>query len=160
MIENGRHVVYAPRLLAAVVMLLLLLGGATGARASDVMALVAPLLVARDRGEFGSIEGRVYAEGQRGGAEPTPYAEVSVLLVPRSPDFEAGLDVIKARYRDSPDAVVPEGQWTFLAWRETWQATRPIAPKRMRRSSGPRRSSAIRRSSTGECRSSSRRARR
>lgn len=82
-----------------------LLGGVV-VSAEDVAALIAPLLAARERGAFGSIEGRAYEEGRRGGAEPTPYASVSVLLLPRSADFETALEAIKARSRDSTDAYV------------------------------------------------------
>jgi len=89
------------------VALLFLLGAGSGiATAVDVTTLVAPLQAARERGSFGSVEGRAYAEGKRGGAEPTPYAAVSVLLLPRSPAFESELEAIKARSRESLDAFV------------------------------------------------------
>jgi hypothetical protein len=80
-------------------------GGAV-ASAEDVAALIAPLLAARERGAVGSIEGRAYEEGRRGGAEPTPYGSVSVLLLPRSAEFETTLEAIKARSRDSTDAYI------------------------------------------------------
>jgi len=85
---------------------LLLLGLTSVASAGDVAALAAPLLAARERGALGSVDGRAYAEGRRGGAEATPYASVSVLLLPRSADFEAELEAIKAHSRDSPDAYI------------------------------------------------------
>jgi len=85
--------------------MLLLLGVTSVASAGDVAALVAPLLAARERGSLGSVEGRAYAEGRPGG-EATPYASVSVLLLPRSADFEAELEAIKAHSRDSPDAYI------------------------------------------------------
>ena len=91
---------------AASGVMLLLLGLTGAASAGDVVALVAPLLAARERGALGSVDGRAYAEGRRGGAEATPYASVSVLLLPRSADFEAGLEAIKAHSRDSPDAYI------------------------------------------------------
>ncbi len=84
--------------------ILLLLGVTGGASAGDVAALVAPLVAARERGALGSVDGRAYAEGRRGGAEATPYASVSVRLLPGSADFEAELEAIKAHSRDSPDA--------------------------------------------------------
>ena len=56
------------RLWPAATLTLLLLGVAGLAPAADVAPLVKPLLAARERGEFGSIDGRAYAEGQRGGA--------------------------------------------------------------------------------------------
>lgn len=86
--------------------MLVLLGTAASASARDVAQLTAPLLAARERGAFGSIDGRAYAEGQRGGAETTPYPSVSVLLLPRSEEFEAEMEGIKASYRDSPDAYL------------------------------------------------------
>jgi hypothetical protein len=91
--------------LAALAVMLVLLGGAI-ASAGDVAVWVAPLLAARERGAFGGVDGRAYEEGRRGGAEATPYASVSVLLLPRSADFEAELEAIKARSRDSPDAFI------------------------------------------------------
>lgn len=86
--------------------MLLLLGMATNASAKDAAELAAPLLAARERGAFGSVDGRAYAEGQRGGAEPTPYPAVSVLLLPRSEEFEAEMEGIKASHRDSTDAYL------------------------------------------------------
>lgn len=83
-----------------------LLGMATNASAKDAAELAAPLLAARERGAFGSVDGRAYAEGQRGGAEPTPYPAVSVLLLPRSEEFEAEMEGIKASHRDSTDAYL------------------------------------------------------
>lgn len=74
--------------------------------AKDVMELAAPLLAAREREAFGSVDGRAYEEGQRGGAAPTPYAAVSVRLLPRSEDFDAELEGIKASGRDSIDAFL------------------------------------------------------
>ena len=83
-----------------VLVILLLLGMAANASAKDAAELTAPLLAARERGAFGSVDGRAYAEGQRGGAEPTPYPAVSVLLLPRSEAFEAEIEGIKASHRD------------------------------------------------------------
>ena len=76
---------------------MLLLLGTTGiASAADVAELMAPLMAARERQAFGSVDGRAYAEGQRGGAESTPYPSVSVLLLPRSAEFDSELEAIKA----------------------------------------------------------------
>ena len=106
--------------LAALAVVLVLLGG-TIASAGDVAALVAPLLAARERGALGSVDGRAYEEGRRGGAEATPYASVSVLLLPRSVDFEVELAAIKARSHDSPDAYIeaePKVSATRLAFQQ------------------------------------------
>ena len=89
--------------LGAVALLLLLLAEVT-VSAGDVSVLVAPLMSARERAALGSVDGRAYEEGRRGGAEATPYGSVSVLLLPRSVDFEAELTAIKAHSHDSPDA--------------------------------------------------------
>ena len=91
--------------LAALTATLVLLGW-TIVSAADVAVVVAPLLASRERGALGSVDGRAYEEGRRGGAEATPYASVSVLLLPRSADFEAELAAIKARSHDSPDAYI------------------------------------------------------
>jgi hypothetical protein len=89
---------------SALILLLIALPGV--APAGDVTSLVAPLQASRERGSFGTVGGRAYEEGKRGGAEATPYASVSVLLLPRSPEFDAELEAIKSRFRDSHDAYV------------------------------------------------------
>jgi hypothetical protein len=95
-----------PRSARHVLVILFLLGMAANAWAKDAAELTAPLLAARERGAFGSVDGRAYAEGQRGGAETTPYPAVSVLLLPRSEEFEAEMEGIKASHRDSIDAYL------------------------------------------------------
>jgi len=107
--------------LAASGVALLLLGVASVALAADVGALVAPLLAARERGLFGGIEGRAYAEG-RPGEEPIPYASVSVLLLPRSATFEAELEAIKTHSRDSADAYI-EAEPKLSAARRAFERT-------------------------------------
>jgi hypothetical protein len=92
--------------MAAPALLLFLLGAAGRAPAADVAALVAPLLAARERGALGSIGGRAYAEPRAGASEGMPYPSVSVLLLPRSADFEKELETIKSGSRDSVDAYV------------------------------------------------------
>ena len=88
-----------------VALLLLLSSGV--AWSANITDLMAPLLAARERSAFGTVDGRAYAEAQRGGTESTtPYTSVSVLLLPRSAEFDAELDGIKARYRESPDAFL------------------------------------------------------
>jgi hypothetical protein len=94
------------RRMAALTLTLLLPGAPSVASGGDVAGLVAPLQAARERGALGSVGGRAYAEGRQGGAEATPYASVSVLLLPRSAEFEAELEGIKTRSRDSLDAYV------------------------------------------------------
>jgi hypothetical protein len=91
---------------AASALMLVLVAVTCVTSAADVGALVAPLQAARERGSFGSVGGRAYEEGRRGGAEPVPYAAVSVLMLPRSPEFEAELEAIKTRSRESLDAYV------------------------------------------------------
>ena len=96
----------SPPRMAASGLMLLLLGVAGVASAGDVAALVAPFQAARERGALGSVGGRAYAEGRQGGAEATPFVSVSVLLLPRSAEFEAELEAIKTRSRDTLDAYV------------------------------------------------------
>jgi hypothetical protein len=104
------------------VAMLLLLGVTTVATAADVTELMAPLMAARERQAFGSVDGRAYAEGQRGGAEPTPYPSVSVLLLPRSAEFDSELETIKASFRDSPDAYL-EAEPKLYAARLAYERT-------------------------------------
>ncbi len=73
---------------------------------TDLTALIAPYLAARERGAVGTVVGRAYAEAARPGDPRRPYAAVSVLLLPRSLDFEQELGAIKAGSRDSPDRLV------------------------------------------------------
>ena len=109
---SSRHMAgHAPRMNPAtfrvrLAVMLALLVVTSIASAGDMAEVMAPLLAARAREAFGSVDGSAYAEGQRGGAKPTPYPSVSVLLLPRSAEFEAELDRIKARFRDSPDAYI------------------------------------------------------
>jgi len=93
-------------------------GVAWSANVTDIMA---PLLAARERGAFGTVDGRAYAEAQRGGTESTtPYTSVSVLLLPRAAEFDAELDGIKARYRESPDAFL-EAEPKLSALRQAFE---------------------------------------
>ena len=100
---------------------LLLLGVTSTASAEDVAALAAPLLAARERGSLGSVDGRAYAEGRPGG-EATPYASVSVILLPRSAAFEAELGAIKTHSRDSLDAYI-EAEPKVSAARQAFERT-------------------------------------
>ncbi len=79
---------------------------ALAASGTDLTALIASYLAARERGAVGTVVGRAYAEAARPGDPPKPYAAVSVLLLPRSLDFEQQLAAIKAGSRDSPDRLV------------------------------------------------------
>src|SRR5262249_40376058 len=94
------------RALRAGVLVVVTVGLATGVSAAGIADLMAPLLAAREREAFGSVDGRAYAEAQRGGGQPTPFPAVSILLMPRSKEFDSELDGIKASYRDSIDTVL------------------------------------------------------
>jgi len=94
------------RLLLAGTFVVATLGLTGTASAAGLADLMAPLQSARERGAFGSVDGRAYVEAQRGGGQPTPYPDVSVLLMPRSAQFDSELDGIKASYRDSIDALL------------------------------------------------------
>jgi len=99
MTEMSRRLLLAGTIVAT-------LGLTEAASAAGLADLMAPLQSARERGAFGSVDGRAYAEAQRGGGEPTPYPNVSVLLMPRSAQFDSELDGIKASYRDSIDTLL------------------------------------------------------
>jgi hypothetical protein len=94
------------RLLLAGTFVVATLGLTGTASAAGLADLMAPLQSARERGAFGSVDGRAYVEAQRGGGQPTPYPDVLVLLMPRSAQFDSELDGIKASYRDSIDALL------------------------------------------------------
>lgn len=102
MMEMGRSRTF----LSGAFVVVVTLGLAAAASAAGIADLMAPLLAARERGAFGSVDGRAYAEPQRGGGEPTPYPAVSIMLMPRSTAFDGELDGIKASYRDSLDALL------------------------------------------------------
>jgi hypothetical protein len=102
MMEMGRSRTF----LSAAFVMVATLGLAAVASATGVADLMGPLLAAQDRGAFGSVDGRAYAEPQRGGGEPSPYPAVSIMLMPRSTAFDSELDGIKASYRDSLDALL------------------------------------------------------
>jgi len=69
--------------------------------ARDLTELVAPYLRARDERTVGEVQGRSLGDPARPTAPPVPYDGVSVMLFPRSPDFEGQLATIKAHLRDS-----------------------------------------------------------
>ncbi len=72
-----------------------------GAGAGELTDLVAPYLQAQKEQRIGEVRGRAYAEPKRRQEAPTPYASLSLLLLPYSSQFEAQLDAIKAGLRDS-----------------------------------------------------------
>lgn len=83
----------------------LVLGGG-GARpdpagAQDLTAFLAPYLRARDEGAVGEVRGRAQGDPVHPTAPPVPYEGLSVMLLPRSPAFEAEATAIKAHLRDS-----------------------------------------------------------
>lgn len=67
----------------------------------DLTGLVAPYLRARDDRAVGDVQGHSLGDAARPTAPPVPYDGVSVMLFPRSPDFEGQLTTIKAHLRDS-----------------------------------------------------------
>jgi hypothetical protein len=67
----------------------------------DLTGLVAPYLRARDDRAVGDVQGHTLGDPARPTAAPVPYDGVSVMLLPRSPDFEGQLTAIKAHLRDS-----------------------------------------------------------
>jgi hypothetical protein len=72
----------------------------------DLAGLVAPYLRARDDQAVGDIQGHSLGDAARPTAPPVPYDGVSVMLFPRSPDFESQLTAIKAHLRDSLNTYI------------------------------------------------------
>ena len=90
------------------------------AAAEDTNTVLAPYLRARDEGRTHAVSGEVFAEPRSPTGSPTPYGDVSVLLLPYASDFEAELDRIRLGLRDSPLAYV-EAAGRLRAARETYE---------------------------------------
>jgi len=93
-----------PVVLGAAVVALALAIPSVGAEplpGQDLSALVAPYLRARDDRAVGEVLGLAQGDPARPTAAPIPYEGVSVMLLPRSPDFEGELAAVKAHLRDS-----------------------------------------------------------
>ena len=86
---------------AALAAILLASALAVSAAAADLRALIAPYLQARERGAVGEVGGVAYAESRRPGSPPEPWEGVSVMLLPHSADFGAGLDSVREGLRAS-----------------------------------------------------------
>ncbi len=119
------------------------------AAAEDTTTVLAPYLRARDEGRTHAVSGEVFAEPRSPTGSPTPYGDVSVLLLPYASDFEAELDrlraareayehellfagggeLIRGEVSDAGGhfrfAEVPAGSWLILAWREIPHGTAP-----------------------------------
>ena len=55
---------------------------ALGAAAGDTIPMLAPYLRARDEGRTDAISGEAFAEARSATGSPSPYGDVSVLLLP------------------------------------------------------------------------------
>jgi hypothetical protein len=75
-----------------------------------VRSVVAPYLQARARGAVGAVAGGASEDPRSPTAQVQPVAGVSVMLLPRSPDFDARLDELKASARDSMWAYAESGE--------------------------------------------------
>jgi hypothetical protein len=75
-----------------------------------VRSVVAPYLAARARGAVGAVVGGASEDPRAPTAPAQPVAGVSVMLLPRSPDFDARLDELKASARDSMWAYAESGE--------------------------------------------------
>ena len=80
--------------------------GSAKAAVRDLSALVEPYQKASSEQALGILAAKAYVEPSRGGAEPTPQAAVSLVLLPYSAAFEADLDAVKAGLRDSADSYI------------------------------------------------------
>jgi len=63
-------------------------------------------LQALDHGLTGVVTGEAFADPTQASGAPTPYSDVSVMLLPAVPDFEAELDRIRAGLRESERAYL------------------------------------------------------
>jgi len=99
----------------AVALTLTLLAAAAAATA-DTRPPIDAYLQARDRGLTGVVTGEAFGDPTQASAPATPYVDVSVMLLPAVPDFEAELDRIRAGLRENARA--------FLAAAERLRAAR------------------------------------
>jgi hypothetical protein len=98
----------------------LFLGVAGAASAGDTTTVLAPYLRAREEGRTDAVSGEAFAEPRSPTGPPTPYGEVSVLLLPYSFAFEAELDRIRGGLRESSLAYV-EAAGRLRAAREAYE---------------------------------------
>lgn len=98
----------------------LLLVVALAASAGDATTAVAPYLRARDEGRTDVVSGEAFAEPRSPTGSPSPYGDVSVLLLPYSSDFEEELDRIRVGLRESSLAYV-EAAGRLRAAREAYE---------------------------------------
>jgi hypothetical protein len=91
-------------MIAAALALGLVAVSVLAAGAGDTAAAIAPYLQARDQGRIGVVTGEAFAEPSRPTGAPTPYPEVSVMLVPSDPGLESELDRVRRAIRESPRA--------------------------------------------------------
>jgi len=63
-------------------------------------------LQARDHGLTGVVTGEAFADPTQPSGPTTPYGDVSVMLLPAVPDFEAELDQIRAGLRENERAYL------------------------------------------------------
>jgi hypothetical protein len=75
-----------------------------------VRSVVAPYLAARARGAVGAVAGGASEDSRSPTTAAQPVAGVSVMLLPRSPDFDTRLDELKASARDSMWAYAESGE--------------------------------------------------
>ena len=108
------------RRLAAGLAVGLMLAAALAAMAGDATTALAPYLRARDEGRTDAVSGEAFAEPRRPTGSPSPYGDVSVLLLPYSSDFEAELDRIRLGLRDSSLAYM-EAVGRLRDARETYE---------------------------------------
>jgi hypothetical protein len=90
------------------------------AAAEDTNTVLAPYLRARDEGRTHAVSGEVFAEPRSPTGSPTPYGDVSVLLLPYASDFEAQLDRIRVGLRQSSGAYV-EASGRLRVARESYE---------------------------------------
>ena len=73
---------------------------------ADARPPIDTYLQARDRGLTGVVTGEAFAESAQPSGPATPFSDVSVMLLPAVPDFDAELDRIRAGVRDNARAYL------------------------------------------------------
>ncbi|HTK92033.1 MAG TPA: hypothetical protein VL948_17505 [Verrucomicrobiae bacterium] len=90
----------------AVIALTLVVASAPVLAPADSRPPIDTYLQARDRGLTGMVTGEAFAEATQPSGPPTPYGDVSVMLLPALPDFGAELNRIHAGLRDDARAYL------------------------------------------------------
>lgn len=100
------HGVKGRAVLLAIALVVTAAARPSGPSPADSRPPIDPYLQARDRGLTGVVTGEAFAESTSPSGAATPYGDVSVMLLPALPDFEAELDRIRAGLRENARAYL------------------------------------------------------